>query len=162
MEFLPIRRYVDSDNSCLFSSIAYLNDKENFNENSSMIYRLIIVDYINDNNLSEDILGMPKADYIQNISEPSTWGGAIELKLFSEIFKMQIASLDVESKRIDIFGEIENYNKRIYLIYNGYHYDPLVMNYSHKSSNDLDITIFDPEDDCKLTMFRDYLESVNE
>jgi ubiquitin thioesterase OTU1 len=162
MEFLPIRRYVDSDNSCLFSSIAYLNDKEHFNENSSMIYRLMIVDHINDNDISEDILGMPKADYIQNISESSTWGGAIELKLFSEIFKMQIASLDVESKRIDIFGEIENYNKRIYLIYNGYHYDPLVMNYSHESSNDLDITIFNPEDHCKLTMFRDYLESVNE
>lgn len=162
MEFLPIRRFVDSDNSCLFSCIAYLNDKENFNENSGMIYRLMIVDYINNNDIKEEILGISKADYIQNISENSTWGGAIELKLFSDMFKIQIASLDVRSKRIDIFGEIENYKKRIYLLYNGTHYDPLVMNFTQDSSTDLDITIFNTNDHEKLTMFSDFIESVYE
>ena len=44
----PIQRYVNSDNSCLFSSISYLVDKSNFNENSSIIYRMMIVDYIKD------------------------------------------------------------------------------------------------------------------
>ena len=29
----PTRRFVDADNSCLFSSISYLFDKSNFNEN---------------------------------------------------------------------------------------------------------------------------------
>ena len=28
----PLRRQVDSDNSCLFNSIAYLCDRSNFNE----------------------------------------------------------------------------------------------------------------------------------
>ena len=45
MEVLPHRRYVDADNSCLFSSIAYLLDKDNFTISSSLIYRLIISMY---------------------------------------------------------------------------------------------------------------------
>jgi hypothetical protein len=32
----PIRREVDADNSCLFSSLAYLLDKANFNELNMM------------------------------------------------------------------------------------------------------------------------------
>ena len=44
-----IRRQVDADNSCLFTSIAYLTDKKNFNQNSSSQYRLMIVDYLLNN-----------------------------------------------------------------------------------------------------------------
>ena len=38
----PIRREVDADNSCLFSSIAYLIDKANFGETSSLKFRIHI------------------------------------------------------------------------------------------------------------------------
>lgn len=158
MEVLPHRRYVDADNSCLFSSIAYLLDKDNFNISSSLIYRLIIVDHIKENNIDEGMLGMSKEEYLQKISESDTWGGAIELKMFSEIFNIQIAVLDVQSGRIDIFGELEDFEKRIYLLYNGIHYDPLVMNY--QDNNDSDITIFSPNDSEKLVMFKDFVESI--
>ena len=158
MEFLPIRRYVDADNSCLFSSIAYLIDKDNFCTSSNLIYRLMIVDYIKDNIPVKNDLGINKQQYINTISEVSTWGGAIELKLFSKIFKTQIASIDVQTGRVDIYGELENYTKRIYLIYNGVHYDPLVMNYTDNINTD--ITIFSPDDNEKLKIFKDYVESI--
>lgn len=158
MEVLPHRRYVDADNSCLFSSIAYLLDKDNFNISSSLIYRLIIVDHIKENNIDESMLGMCKKEYLEKISESNTWGGAIELKMFSEIFDIQIAVLDVQSGRIDIFGELEDLEKRIYLLYNGIHYDPLVMNYQDNIESD--ITIFSPNDSEKLIMFKDYVESI--
>jgi len=160
MEVLPHRRYVDADNSCLFSSIAYLIDKDNFNTSSSLIYRLIIVDHIKQNKIDESIFGMSKNEYLEKISDSDTWGGAIELKMFSEIFDIQIAVLDVQSGRTDIFGEIEDFEKRIYLLYNGIHYDPLVMN--HQDNNESDITIFSPEDSEKLIMFKDYIESVKD
>lgn len=159
-EMIPIRRYVDSDNSCLFSSIAYLIDRSNFDENSKLIYRLMIVDYLQDSDISDDILGMKKDDYILKITQPDTWGGAIELRFFSDIFKIQIASMDVQSGRIDIFGEMEDYDRRIYLMYNGVHYDPLVMNLDDSCNTETEMTIFSPTDDDKMIMFKDYIESI--
>jgi ubiquitin thioesterase OTU1 len=158
-EIIPIRRYVDSDNSCLFSSIAYLIDSSNFNESSKMIYRLMIADYIQDNNVDENILCMKKQDYREKIIQPDTWGGGIELSIFSKIFNIQIASMDVHSGRVDIFGELENFDRRIYVIYNGVHYDPLVMNLEDSSSSDTDITIFNPVDYEKFVMFKEYVQS---
>ncbi len=160
MEIMPVRRYVDHDNSCLFSAVAYLMNKDDFNENSSLIYRLMITDYINDNNISADVLGMSKEEYVNKISDNNSWGGAIELKLFSDMFETQIASLDVQSGRVDIFGEDKEYYRRAYLMYNGIHYDPLVLNVEDTSSTETDITIFTPGDDKTLIMFKDFVESI--
>ena len=160
MELIPIRRYVNADNSCLFSSIAYLINKNNFNENSGLIYRLMIVDYIKEGNISQDILGVSKDEYILKMADIKSWGGAIELKLFSDLFEIEIASLDVMSGRLHLFGETKNYNKRIYVMYNGVHYDPLIMNFDESAETETDITIFDSDDDDKLIMFKDYIESI--
>jgi hypothetical protein len=46
MELVAIRREVDADNSCLFSSIAYLIDREHFAADSGLKFRQIIVDYL--------------------------------------------------------------------------------------------------------------------
>ena len=162
MELIPIQRYVNADNSCLFSTISYLIDKQNFNENSSIIYRLAIVDYIKENNkITSDILGMEREEYISKIEDPSCWGGAIELKIFSDILETQIASIDIQTGRVDIFGETENFTKRIYILYNGIHYDPLVMNYLGNEENlDCDITIFEHEDYDKLIKFKNLSEEL--
>ncbi len=155
----PIQRYVNSDNSCLFSSISYLVDKSNFNENSSIIYRMMIVDYINGNeDVKEEFLGMSRDTYIDKIANPDSWGGGIELKLFSDIFKIKIASIDIESTRVDIFGEDKDYDKMIFLVYNGYHYDPLVMN--SKDDMDSDVTIFDSNDYTYMVQFKEYIENL--
>jgi ubiquitin thioesterase OTU1 len=162
MELVPIQRYVNHDNSCLFSTISYLIDKENFNESSSLIYRLTIVDYIKENTkITNDLLGMDKEEYISKIENPSCWGGAIELKIFSDILETQIASIDIQSGRIDIFGETKDFTKRIYVLYNGIHYDPLVMNSIGNEENlNSDITIFEPEDYDKLIKFKDLAEKL--
>ena len=47
--FNPIIREIDSDNSCLFNSIGYLQDKSSFNENTSQNLRNIIANYIKNN-----------------------------------------------------------------------------------------------------------------
>ena len=157
-DLIPIRRYVDADNSCLFSSIAYLIDPKNFNMTSSYKYRYMIAEYLMNNKLDDVILDKPQNIYIEEIQDIKKWGGAIELRLFSDIFKIKIGSIDVMTNRIDIYGETKPYDKIIYTIYNGVHYDPLVMNFSADSSKESDITKFDSMDDNILINFRKYAE----
>jgi ubiquitin thioesterase OTU1 len=167
----PIRREVDADNSCLFSSIAYLIDKSNFNETSSLRFRQIIIDYLLDNKFNEKLLDQPKDKYIDFIQNPKNWGGALEVRMFSEIFEKQIVCIDVKTNRADIYGEDKKYDQTIYLLYNGVHYDPLVMNYDITADPSTDITIFDSTDietfeimKCLLLEYKnqgDYVEFYN-
>ena len=156
----PVRRYVDSDNSCLFSSIGYLIDNKNFNEETKLQYRQLLVNYLQTNTFEEGLLELPKEDYIANLENPSTWGGAIELKIFSDMFQIEIASIDVQSNRVDIFGQDKNYPQRIYVIYNGVHYDPLVMAYTDDPIDD--ITNFASDDNQSLVQFQNYVKLFNE
>jgi ubiquitin thioesterase OTU1 len=142
----PIRREVDADNSCLFSSIGYLIDRANFNEETALRFRQAIVDYLLDDKFEANLLDQPKDNYIEFIQNPKNWGGALEVKMFSEIFQIQIVCIDVKTNRADIYGEDKNYSQRIYLLYNGIHYDPLVMNLDVDVDSLTDITIFDSND----------------
>lgn len=152
----PVRRFVDSDNSCLFSSIGYLIDNKNFSETTKYQYRQLLVNYLEDNNVEAGMLEIPKEDYIENIQNPSTWGGAIELKLFSDMLQIEIASIDVQSNRVDIFGQDKNYPQRIYVLYNGVHYDPLVMAYTEDLNDD--ITSFASDDNETLISLQEYVK----
>lgn len=141
-----IRREVDADNSCLFSSIAYLIDKNNFNGESGLIFRQIIIDYLQDNLFDVTLLDQSKDKYIEFIQNPKNWGGALEIKMFSEIFKKKIICFDIRTNRIDIYGEDKNYHQCVYLIYTGIHYDPIIMNIDDNSDPSTDITIFNSND----------------
>jgi len=150
----PIRREVDADNSCLFSSIAYLIDRENFGETSSLKFRQIIIDYLLDNKFDETLLDQAKDKYIEFIQNPKNWGGALEVKMFSEIFRKQIVCIDVKTNRSDIYGEDKMYGQMIYLLYNGVHYDPLVMNFDLTADPSTDITIFNSNDTETFEMMK--------
>ena len=159
----PLRRYVDSDNSCMFNSIAYLCDKANFNEMSSLRMRQIIIDEIrqNPNKFNETYLGRSNDEYIEYILKPDTWGGAIELQILSEYFQTEIASIDIKSLRVDCYGETSNFSKRIYILYNGIHYDPLVMSFGSNYPDDMDMTIFGYDDVEAYTKFMEYAKDFN-
>lgn len=156
----PTRRYVDADNSCLFSSIGYLIDNKNFSETTRLQYRQLLANYLEGITIDAVTLGMSKEEYIESIQNPSTWGGAIELKLFSEMFQIEIASIDVQSNRVDIFGQDKNYPQRIYVLYNGVHYDPLVMAYTEDNVDD--ITSFESDDSQTLIEFQNYVKVFND
>ena len=162
----PLRRYVDADNSCLFASVGYNIDNV-FTELTSLQYRQCIVQYLEQNELDVNLFETSKEDYIKLIENTSTWGGAVELKLFSDIFQTQIASIDVQTNRVDIFGEDKNYPQRIYLLYNGIHYDPLVM--TNNQNDEIKIfayddheTLFAMQNYCKLFKdINDYVDVKN-
>ena len=67
----------------------------------------------------------PREEYIQTILKPSAWGGAIELSILAQHYSTEIASIDVETGRIDRFTpppEADSGNRAI-VIYSGIHYD---------------------------------------
>lgn len=50
---------------------------------------------------SEPVLGMSPATYADKMVKNTTWGGAIELAIISDLYKVEIDSVDVQSGRVD-------------------------------------------------------------
>jgi len=67
---------------------------------------------------------MPTSQYIATITKSTSWGGAIELGILADHFKSEIASIDVETGRIDQFSPASgSASTRAILVYSGIHYD---------------------------------------
>jgi len=114
--------------SCLFNSLSYF-----LNENSYDI-RQKICNYLENNNpiidgLNTDfILSLENPNYVQNMRNMSTWGGAIEIQSACNIWKSKIIVKDIRNnigafiEFIPLSNEIE---KTINLEWNGGHYEPI-------------------------------------
>ncbi|KAJ7581140.1 hypothetical protein C8J56DRAFT_959221 [Mycena floridula] len=119
-----IHRVVPDDNSCLFSAVSLV-----FGGASNL--REIVAKAIQNDaeKYNEAILGMPPSQYTSTILKPNTWGGAIELGILAEHFGSEIASIDVETGRIDHFEVLNQSNdaNRAIVIYSGIHYDAATL-----------------------------------
>ena len=171
-----IRRDVDHDHSCLFSSVAYLTDRANYNEDSAKKYRNLIVDYILNNEVEESCLmaiddnGFHPSDnndatsvkekYIETIAKSNTWGGQNEMEIFCIIFKIQICVVDIEGNDIYVIGG--PYEYRIYIIWTRTHYDPLVMNDCESADSLTDVTKFKSNDFDVFNKVKDFLKNMKE
>jgi hypothetical protein len=72
----------------------------------------------------------PRDEYIRTILSPLSWGGAIELTILAAHYGIEIASIDVETGRVDTFGPGDGTGasgSRALLIYSGIHYDAAVL-----------------------------------
>ncbi|XP_020620581.1 ubiquitin thioesterase OTU1-like isoform X3 [Orbicella faveolata] len=94
-------------------------------------------------------LGRANSDYCNWILDKENWGGAIELSILSKHYQTEIAVVDIESGRVDRFGEGSGYSSCVYLIYDGIHYDPLAVQSSDNSALPLQ-TVFPVDDDMRL------------
>ena len=140
----PKVREIDSDNSCLFNSIGYLQDKNSFNESTSQNLRNIISNYIKQNSekYNDSFLNMKNEEYQSFITNKNNWGGAIEIQILSNILQIEICTFDIENLQTLFFGENENYDEIIFLMYNGIHYNALVLLPEDCEDFDFDITKF--------------------
>ncbi|GMH35786.1 hypothetical protein BSKO_03654 [Bryopsis sp. KO-2023] len=138
-----VRRYVDSDNSCLFTAVGYVMEH---NRLKGLDLRKVISDAVlaDPFSYSEAVLGKPPWEYCEWINNPQHWGGEIELIVLSQYYKRQIAAFDIKTTKCFIYGEDKGYAERVMLLYDGLHYDPLAVTLSARTSEDLDVTIFNP------------------
>jgi len=142
---LLLRMVVPSDNSCLFTSVTYCltGALPNALEEGSGFLRDLIANTVaaDTTRFSEAMLGRPNAEYVEWIKKPESWGGGIELAILAEFYSIQISVLDTQSLHISNFGEDRNYSQRIFLIYDGIHYDPLYFEPFNQGGNTA--TMFD-------------------
>jgi ubiquitin thioesterase OTU1 len=146
-DVLVVREMKD-DNSCLFRSIAYLveGDAEKFRDLRRKIAEFILQNQIE---YSQVVLGKPVLEYVDWIQNSNSWGGAIELAIFSQIYKLEIDSIDINSGRVDRFGQ-DKYETRILLLYSGIHYDVIVLTPQEGISKEFDVKSFPVSDDQVL------------
>lgn len=114
------------DNSCLFHCIAFLLDESQ----SPTSLRAAIVDYIKraPHTWSAATLGKGSVqEYCSFIQDPRRWGGQVELAIFSEMFQSELSVTDVESGRVDVYGQGAGYSTRCYMLYTGTHFDAVAI-----------------------------------
>ncbi|XP_068599044.1 ubiquitin thioesterase OTU1 [Brachionichthys hirsutus] len=121
------RRVVPADNSCLFTSVHYAVGGGVHDPACAPEMRRLIAQIVSSGPAaySEAVLGKSNEDYCAWISRADTWGGAIEVSILSEFYRCEICVVDTQRVRMDRFGEDAGYSKRVLLIYDGVHYDPL-------------------------------------
>lgn len=88
---------------------------------------------------SKQELGKEPEEYVTwLISGSAAWGGIPELKALSLYFEIEIGVVVIQDVEILLFGGDKNYSKRIYVLYDGTHYN-LIRSKNHK--------VFDPKDE---------------
>lgn len=136
-----VRRVVDSNNSCLFEATGYVihGSRGRAQELRGLAAELIAAD---GERYSEAFLGKPSKEYVAWLQKADSWGGAIEVSVFSERFRCEIAAFDICHNRRDLYGEGMGYPQRALLIYDGIHYDALALAAQDGTPEDQDLVRF--------------------
>jgi ubiquitin thioesterase OTU1 len=129
-----MRKVIDADNSCLFNAISYLQlgtGASLSNIISPLYYRNLVANAIRSDPTVylSDMVDESRSpeEYAQWILEPSKWGGEIEMSILALQLQIEIAAVDIQTTKAYIYGEGRGFEQRIYLLYDGIHYDALVM-----------------------------------
>ncbi|KAJ2650363.1 ubiquitin-specific protease otu1 [Coemansia sp. RSA 1250] len=135
-----VRRKVPGDNSCLFNSLA---NSLGCSDLTSYSLRTLVSQTIMNHpeTFNGAVLNKPVPEYCAWIMEPTSWGGGIEMAIISNEFGIEICSIDTRSQRIDRFGE-GAYMRRVFLLYNGSHYDYIAFVSWPEVPREFDQTVF--------------------
>lgn len=90
---------------------------------------------------NEAVLGKDPAEYARWIRDPKRWGGAIELSIVSQHFGIEVAAFDIQTKRVDIYGQGRGYRERVLVVYDGASQRSVFPILSIASNNTMDIQI---------------------
>lgn len=139
-----MRKVVPSDNSCLFTSVNFALTG-NLDLSCGREMRKLIAKVVSSDKetYNDAFLEKSNKEYAKWIMHDDTWGGAIELSILAKHHGVEIAVLDTQTGRIDRYGEDAHFPQRVMLIYDGLHYDPLVMEFPSEQSQ----TIFPSADE---------------
>jgi len=147
---IMIRRIIPADNSCLFNSIAYAMENKAKNKASDIRKIVALSIKADPTKYSDVLLEKPNDQYVQWILKDSSWGGAIELEILSNHYKVEISAVDIISLNAQVFGSDKGYKKRIYVLYDGIHYDILARNITEDFEIMPDVTIFSSDDQSAM------------
>lgn len=135
-----LRKVIDADNSCMFNSIGYLLQQTGVAAPvSPMVYRNLVAAAVRadpDAYLSNMVdSGKSPEEYAVWILHPNKWGGEIEMAILAGQLMVEIAAIDIQTNIAYVYGEGQGYDRRIYLLYDGIHYDALVSGHMQDGDN---------------------------
>jgi ubiquitin thioesterase OTU1 len=147
------RIIIDADNSCLFNSVSYCLCN---NKKLAKSFRQLIVNEIkNEKDIyTDDMLGKDVNEYCNWILKDNSWGGEIELNIFSKVLGITINAIEIESNNIYKYENDTNDNC-IYLLYDGIHYDSIAC------SNNM-MTIFNKNDTNMINSLKDFAANLKQ
>ncbi|KAH6614718.1 hypothetical protein B0J18DRAFT_469797 [Chaetomium sp. MPI-SDFR-AT-0129] len=145
-----VLRVMPDDNSCMFTALGGAIGLEN----PSRILRDQVAEYIlnHPDKYNKAILGDYPQRYTTRMRQMDTWGGAIELSILSDIYNIEISSIDVKTLRIDRFGEGKS--NRVIILYSGIHYDRIAFCMDLSYPVEVDVTRWPIEDEEVLDRAR--------
>ncbi|KAL2132867.1 hypothetical protein VTI74DRAFT_3213 [Chaetomium olivicolor] len=151
-----VLRVMPDDNSCMFTAFGGAIGLEN----PSRTLRNQVADYIlqHPDKYSKAILGEDPQRYTSRMRQLDTWGGAIELSILSDIYNLEISSIDVKSLRIDRFGEGKA--NRVIILYSGIHYDRIAFCMDLSYPVEVDVTRWSTDDEEVLDKARQLAERL--
>ncbi|KAI1501540.1 hypothetical protein F5X99DRAFT_382248 [Biscogniauxia marginata] len=121
-----VLRVMPDDNSCLFTAVGgALRGLEPYPDGyTPETLRRMVVDHIraNPGKFNAVVLEMSPSEYCARMLRPDVWGGAIELGIISEIFRLEICAVDVKTGSVIRYGEGQH-DMRCILVYSNIHYD---------------------------------------
>ena len=117
--------------SCLFESLAFFM----INNNSEQLRQEICNYLLSNPNLVDDISfeqiasldGINREQYVSEMRKNQTWGGAIEIKAFCDMYhiNVQVVMLGSNENKSILFEGKDKPNRFLRITYNGNHYEPL-------------------------------------
>jgi ubiquitin thioesterase OTU1 len=125
-------------------------------EGNGPVMRQLIKDTIlaDPEKYSEVFLGRPVYEYCAWIMDDKSWGGEIELSILSTYYKVEMVVFDVTSMSRLCYGEDQGFTQRMFLLYDGIHYDLVVESPSTSASESRDVTLFAINDFSKVRWSR--------
>lgn len=148
-----IRKCIDADNSCLFNAINYC--KNGISKDPEQTLRHIVAAEIL--TASTDIYDLERTPeaYAEWILDTNHWGGETELHILSRILSVELAVVDIRTTNIYVYGDNLGYSERIYLLYDGVHYDALV-----ETLNGTERSLFNPADESISALCRQFASTL--
>jgi ubiquitin thioesterase OTU1 len=142
------RHSVPADNACLFTAVGYVaRGGEHANAVRRLAADTLAAAPADADEYSTAALGKPRAEYIEDLLRPSTWGGAIELGILATRLALELVAIEVKSGRPYRFGAGLGFARRAFLIFDGAHYDAV---HCESSSGGVPQTTFPAEDEAPL------------
>jgi len=83
---------------------------------------------------TKDELGKAPEDYFKwLLSGNSAWGGIPELKALSTLYDVEIGVVVIQDVEVLMFGHDRGYESRVYVLYDGTHYNLCVDAHNHRT-----------------------------
>ncbi|CAE8585738.1 unnamed protein product [Polarella glacialis] len=128
----PVRRHVPNDHSCLFWALAYLGEGGECGRAKAQELREVCAqEALKDPDPATRalLLGFDSVElYATWIRNEFHWGGENEVLVLAKHYGLEVAVVCCESMQVLCYGsDHPGCTARVYLLYTGQHYDPIVF-----------------------------------